>query len=66
MKKRKTKYRKLSWIDKITILLVISVLILSIGIYLVGKQIYPNVGTYLIVLSSFIIYVSLVVLAWKI
>lgn len=53
-----------SWLNLITLTIVFAILLLSLGIYLVRVKI-PNANI-LIILGSFLFYISIIVLAFKI
>jgi hypothetical protein len=48
----------------LTISLVIGILILSLGIFLVGKHI--PYGNLVLIIGSTIVYISIIILAWKV
>jgi ABC-type multidrug transport system permease subunit len=50
-------------IKNLTIALVVGILILSLGIFLVGKNI--PYGNLILVIGSIIVYVSIILLGWK-
>jgi hypothetical protein len=58
------KSNKEEYIKFLTNALVIGMLILSLGVYLVGKHIpYGNI---VLVIGSSIVYISIIILAWKV
>jgi hypothetical protein len=61
MRRKINKEEQIEFLAKI---LVIGVLILSLGVYLVGKHIpYGNI---VLVIGSTIVYISIITLAWKV
>jgi hypothetical protein len=51
-------------IKNLTLALVIGVLILSIGVFLVGKHV--PYGNLVLIVGSTIVYISIIILAWKV
>jgi hypothetical protein len=51
-------------INVLTIALVIGIFILSLGIFLVGKHI--PYGNLVLIVGATIVYISIIILAWKI
>jgi len=51
-------------IKNLTIALVTGILILSLGIFLVGKHV-PH-GNLVLIFGSIIVYISIILLAWKV
>jgi hypothetical protein len=51
-------------IKNLTIVLVIGILILSIGVFLVGEHV--PYGNLVLIVGSTIVYISIIILAWKV
>ncbi|MDT7858480.1 MAG: hypothetical protein RQ930_00285 [Candidatus Aenigmarchaeota archaeon] len=51
-------------INVLTMALVIGIFILSLGIFLVGKHI--PYGNLVLIVGSTIVYISIIILAWKV
>jgi hypothetical protein len=58
----KTIYK--DWLSFLTFSLILGISLLSIGVYLVGIHL-PN-GNLVLILGSFIVYISVIVLAFKV
>lgn len=53
-----------SWLDFLTFSLILGVLLLSLGVYLVGIN-FPN-GNIVLTIGSLIVYITTIILAFKI
>jgi CHASE3 domain sensor protein len=51
-------------IKNLTIALIIGILILSLGVFLVGKHV--PYGNLVLIVGSTIVYISIIILAWKV
>lgn len=65
-KTRETSMKEDIIFEKITLILIIAIVFWCVGIVSLGRQFYPQVGKWLIILGSIMIYSSLIILAWKI
>jgi hypothetical protein len=58
------KIKEERWLNYLTISLVVGVLLMSLGIYLVGIH-FPH-GNILLAVASAIVYISVIILAFKV
>jgi uncharacterized membrane-anchored protein YitT (DUF2179 family) len=56
--------KKEKWLNKLTIILIFGILLMSLGVFLVGNHI--PFGNVILVIASAIVYISILILAWKI